>query len=280
MLNMSIAHRWGLAIVVTALKFAFAPEAAAQTPECVPQCRSGFTCVTGACVSACNPACGAGETCSGAGECMMTARPATTASPSAPVPGATEMVLPRMDHRWELGVRLGYQFAGEVSPMHMPGGKTGGAPLAFIDVSRLVHPFFTVGVFSQFSNSSYHQYAGDISLGDGRLTLWSVGAVLKARIPVSDAFTIRVGGLVGTNLLWASGKDNAGVEYSGHGAGFDLGATLEGALRLSQRFGASAQFGFSSQILAGSVHVDGDPDSHDLAYAPLMFLAVGPEFYF
>jgi hypothetical protein len=37
--------------------------------ECVPSCRSGFTCISGTCRSACNPACGPGELCTDAGEC-------------------------------------------------------------------------------------------------------------------------------------------------------------------------------------------------------------------
>lgn len=38
-------------------------------PTCEPSCRPGFTCVRGACVSACNPECPAGEFCTSAGLC-------------------------------------------------------------------------------------------------------------------------------------------------------------------------------------------------------------------
>ncbi len=37
---------------------------------CAPACRDGFTCLAGECVSACNPPCGAGERCTGAGMCV------------------------------------------------------------------------------------------------------------------------------------------------------------------------------------------------------------------
>lgn len=37
---------------------------------CLPSCRSGFTCVGGQCVSACNPLCTAGERCTSEGECI------------------------------------------------------------------------------------------------------------------------------------------------------------------------------------------------------------------
>lgn len=40
-----------------------------ESPDCVPPCRIGFVCVAKECVSACNPPCGRGETCTGAGEC-------------------------------------------------------------------------------------------------------------------------------------------------------------------------------------------------------------------
>ncbi|MET0340830.1 MAG: hypothetical protein ABW252_07495 [Polyangiales bacterium] len=38
--------------------------------QCVPHCRSGYTCLDGACVSLCNPACPRGEVCSEYGECL------------------------------------------------------------------------------------------------------------------------------------------------------------------------------------------------------------------
>jgi hypothetical protein len=39
--------------------------------QCVPACRSGFTCIAGRCVSACNPPCEAGEFCTGDGQCRQ-----------------------------------------------------------------------------------------------------------------------------------------------------------------------------------------------------------------
>jgi hypothetical protein len=45
----------------------FSSSAAAQ---CVPECRSGYVCVEGQCVSACNPPCAAGERCTAEAECV------------------------------------------------------------------------------------------------------------------------------------------------------------------------------------------------------------------
>lgn len=49
---------------------AFPAEPAASLEKaCVPSCRSGFVCIEGQCVSACNPACPEGTRCTSEGEC-------------------------------------------------------------------------------------------------------------------------------------------------------------------------------------------------------------------
>ena len=55
-----------------------------QRAECIPTCRSGFMCVHGTCVSACNPLCAAGQTCSASGECIADA-PVQLAQPVQPI---------------------------------------------------------------------------------------------------------------------------------------------------------------------------------------------------
>lgn len=51
--------------------------------QCRPSCRTGYVCVDGECVSACNPPCAAEETCTAEGECVVEERP-----PAAPAPAA------------------------------------------------------------------------------------------------------------------------------------------------------------------------------------------------
>src|SRR5262245_26602569 len=59
--------------------------AAAADQSCVPQCRSGYLCQAGVCVSACNPPCPAGTMCTGAGgECVASAQPPVPPPPPPP----------------------------------------------------------------------------------------------------------------------------------------------------------------------------------------------------
>lgn len=66
-----------------------APGGPAQGPatgaQCVPACRSGYICVQGQCVSACNPPCPAGQQCTAEGECVA-AQPSAVAPAPAPAP--------------------------------------------------------------------------------------------------------------------------------------------------------------------------------------------------
>jgi hypothetical protein len=76
-------RRWAVAGVFATLLMSGA--AAAQPSEdCAPACRKGFLCNKGTCVSACNPPCVAGETCTSAHECVAGTGKAATA-PNAPV---------------------------------------------------------------------------------------------------------------------------------------------------------------------------------------------------
>lgn len=52
-----------------------APPPVAPPATCVPECRDGYLCIGGKCVSACNPACADGETCVGRGVCERRDKP-------------------------------------------------------------------------------------------------------------------------------------------------------------------------------------------------------------
>ena len=72
------------------------------TAECVPACRSGFVCVGGACLSACNPSCAAGEQCTSQGECLR--GESTGQAPASLVPStmSREQILRELKQQREL----------------------------------------------------------------------------------------------------------------------------------------------------------------------------------
>lgn len=98
-----VPPRTGLAVLV-AVALAVARPVRAETPAgaCFPACRSGYLCHEGRCISACNPPCAAGETCTSAGECVSTVPPATTAFLGEPAP-TLAAAAPTADAGWARG---------------------------------------------------------------------------------------------------------------------------------------------------------------------------------
>jgi hypothetical protein len=191
-------------------------------------------------------------------------------------PGA--VLIPPADHRREFVLRAGIQLPGEITPKNMAIGKASVAPMVLGEVDAVIHPLFTIGAFTHISSADYQHTIGDQPIDDGRITLMSVGASLKARIPIGDRLVLRAGFLIGTNFVWASGKSNDGSSYGAHGVGIDIAPTVEFVWRISKDWGCSAQFAFVAQP-AGEIAIDGDPADHDDPFAPIYFLAIGPEFY-
>jgi len=66
-------RRSWLGLLALGMGAATATPAGAQSaiPACVPECRAGFTCVNGMCVSQCNPPCLSGEACTEQRECVL-----------------------------------------------------------------------------------------------------------------------------------------------------------------------------------------------------------------
>jgi hypothetical protein len=71
-LNYTKPLRRATVIVSVICVWAALPTARASAQACVPDCRDGYTCHRGECVSACNPGCGDGEVCNADGECLAT----------------------------------------------------------------------------------------------------------------------------------------------------------------------------------------------------------------
>lgn len=88
--DVNCVQRWlslaafGMVVVVS---FGASAQAEGQEQGCFPACRQGYVCHEGACVSACNPACEPGLTCTGQGQCVPTQVPyyVAPAPPQQPV---------------------------------------------------------------------------------------------------------------------------------------------------------------------------------------------------
>jgi hypothetical protein len=78
-----LAHSLSAASAILAL----GGTALAEGPECFPDCRTGYVCQQGSCVSACNPPCAANERCTAAATCEP--KPAPAAAPLPPPPPAS-----------------------------------------------------------------------------------------------------------------------------------------------------------------------------------------------
>jgi hypothetical protein len=110
--GMGLARRRGvphcrlLSIALAVLALARALPARAEAPAsdaaCFPACRSGYLCHEARCISACNPPCGAAETCTAAAECVPTVPPAPPVLVGEAVPRGTTPA-PVVDRGWARG---------------------------------------------------------------------------------------------------------------------------------------------------------------------------------
>ncbi len=89
--------------------------AAATEPLCRPNCRSGFTCIGGQCVSLCNPGCGVGEVCTSYGACEPSRAAAAAVAPLTPAPPPRTNARRHDGFYLRLGIGVGW-FASEAEP--------------------------------------------------------------------------------------------------------------------------------------------------------------------
>jgi hypothetical protein len=88
-----------------------APAPAPAPAQCFPACRDGYLCDRGACISACNPPCPAGQACAGSGQCVST----QVAAPApAPAPGGAYGATGPADAGWARGAAVFGYISGAV----------------------------------------------------------------------------------------------------------------------------------------------------------------------
>ncbi len=108
---------------------------------------------------------------------------ATADTPSAP----NTITFARPDHVIELGARLGVIAGGELRPKGFSDGESSTSWIAIVDGDYIVHPFFTVGVFGQFTKQGYEQRVnGQAYTSDGHVSMATVGASVKGRVPFNE----------------------------------------------------------------------------------------------
>lgn len=139
---------------------------------CEPPCAEGTACSEGQCVSLCNPACGAGEVCTAAGECVASEPPDATTSP-APMRRLSPRDLPPSAQEATLGAWIGligggvYLVMGASSPFWVD------RPTASLFMRSLSGGLFlTTGLVSQGlagMNRKHPEVRGSIGL---RITGW------------------------------------------------------------------------------------------------------------
>ncbi len=212
---------------------------------------------------------------------LSTVAQAQTPPPSPPPPPApsaqpTVFVLPPLDHRFEGAARLGLMLPGELTPSDFRPAETGLSPTLILDASWIVHPFFAIGPYLQYTALSTERESND-TLYDGSASWLSLGAIARARFQVSQQALLRFGLSVGPNFLSMTGETSSS-DYEATGSGLNLGLVADGVLRFSQRWGASAQLGFLSQV-SGKFELEGDDEERDFAFKPIFFIAVGPELF-
>ncbi|HMJ16242.1 MAG TPA: hypothetical protein VK524_32735 [Polyangiaceae bacterium] len=183
--------------------FAFMLATPARAQECVPQCRSGFLCVQGQCISACNPPCASHDQCTPNGECIA---PGPAAQSSLPPQAAAPAPPPAYP------ANMGYPGAANAgTPNPQPTAQPAYAPLpgptpppAEHGKPRGKQPFTHDGFYLQLglgagwvSGTAESKGAGGIELnvsGVGQLGHVAMGTTVAPGLVIG-------GGIFGVNLF-------------------------------------------------------------------------------
>lgn len=201
---------------------------------CLPDCREGYVCVQGQCVSACNPPCDDGEVCTG--EAMCVARPGVKTT----APEKTSEKVSR--NAFSAGVAIEY-----LQPIYtaLAAGETDGTPndeIFAIGTAASVHGVFALEfgpVGFRFTGGRILNgsgYESDIHLGFGPTLTASLGEyfLLGGELTV-DFFNYDISGSLG-------GVDSFEVDPDGNvDMESDVMIALGAALRMGLKLPISEQ---------------------------------------
>lgn len=189
-----------------------------------------------------------------------------------------------LDHRLELGARLGLLFPGSFAPKNWLWVETNASPMFSLDPQWVVHKYVTLGAYLNLAVFSGVRGPTNTYKSDTDGVIVSGGFAAKARFEIGDKVILRPGINLGRNAVSYSGK-TGGSDFEASGGGFNVGFVGDGVFRLSKVVGISSQFGFLTQ-LGGSADVKGPPTAEtggkkerDFDFAPIFFLTVGPEIF-
>ena len=261
----SIAMPWSTASAQGAPPAADAVPQTAQTtapPEataaqCVPDCRDGYICHEGQCISACNPPCGAGLTCTGDGQCVAAPSSAPTSSPATvpplppappstadtpPPPGAWKPTFDRRERgkyrfRPYLGLSLGIGGAGASSDSSVIDSSLGSTG----DYRLGVTPGFEAGFEFRFGRifgigPAVRVYGYDYR----KTTIWDILVTPTFHIPI---------GMVEIMIPLNVGGTYASDDYGESASGFAFGVTPGINLWFMPAFGIYIQTGLTLHVL-------------------------------
>jgi tetratricopeptide (TPR) repeat protein len=198
-------------------------------------------------VDGCDPPCGPGRICSGAGACVAGQGPAVVEA------GTSAALGPKS---YAFGVGVGYAAGGTVTWAGSDYSPDGGF-LLDLYFDKMLVPALSVGAYVTLSSMSIKGWSSaDVSYQ-------SFGGVLKARFELSHSVHLRPGLTLGYNRMSSSAFDDTST-------GMNVGMHVDLAIATSQTFAIVPRLGFFTQPSGGY------PD-HTITFGPHFYLAVALE---
>ena len=227
----------GMGIALVAAAAALGTSNLAWAQKCVPDCRDGFVCVEGKCVSACNPACADGERCSGDGFCVAD----TSQGPRDSVTSEGNQDL-RMANRLHVILRLGaggvVERFNDIPDLTDDAAATVGLTLRF---EAPVHKVLTTGFLW-----SFYTFAG--ANAESRSLGMDLSPFLKGRYAFAmgkkniegEAYVLFQFGVSIANV-----PDNDLIDYTTFGYGFNTAITPGFLVWPSDKVGTFFEVGYA-----------------------------------